>query len=143
MRSALSRPRRLSWVRPASGEAGESMVEFALVLPLLLMVLIGVVQFGLVYHAQNVATTAAQEGARLGATEDGDPTIAEGRTLDVLRSGLGSVGDGFEVSASESEDWVTVSASGGYPLIIPWVGSHTISIDAEAEMRKEGFRNGP
>ena len=80
MRSALSRPWRLSWVRPASGEAGESMVEFALVLPLLLMVLIGIVQFGLVHHAQNVATTAAQEGARVGAAEDGDPTIAEART---------------------------------------------------------------
>jgi len=143
MRSALSRPWRLSWVRPARGEAGESMVEFALVLPLLLMVLIGIVQFGLVHHAQNVATTAAQEGARVGAAEDGDPAIAEGRTLDVLRSGLGSVGDGFDVSASEWEEWVTVSASGGYPLIIPWLGSQTISIDSSAEMRKEGFRSGP
>ncbi len=119
------------------------MVEFALVLPLLLIVLIGVVQFGLVHHAQNVASTAAQEGARLGAAEDGDPVIAETRTLDVLRSGLGSVGDGFGVNASESEEWVTVSASGSYPLVIPWIGSQAISIDAEAEMRKEGFRSGP
>ncbi len=119
------------------------MVEFALVLPLLLIVLIGVVQFGLVHHAQNVASTAAQEGARLGAAEDGDPAIAETRTLDVLRSGLGSVGDGFEVSASESGEWVIVNASGGYPLIIPWLGSQTISIDSQAEMRKEGFRSGP
>ena len=36
-----------------------------------------------------------------------------------------------------------VSASGGYPLFFPWLGSQTISIDAEAEMRKEGFRSGP
>ena len=43
------------------------MVEFALVLPVLLLVLIGVVQFALVHHAQNVVTTAAQEGARLAA----------------------------------------------------------------------------
>ena len=141
MKSAVSR--RLRRGRLEGGEAGESMVEFALVLPLLLMVLIGVVQFGLVHHAQNVATTAAQEGARVGAAEDGDPAIAEGRTLDVLRSGLGGVGDGFDVSASESEDWVTVNASGGYPLIIPWLGSQTVSIDAAAEMRKEGFRSGP
>ena len=130
-------------VRHVDTEAGESMVEFALVLPILLLVLVGVVQFALVHHAQNIATTAAQEGARVGAAEDGDPAIAEGRTLDVLRSGLGGVGDGFDVSASESEDWVTVNASGGYPLIIPWMGSQTISIDAEAEMRKEGFRSGP
>lgn len=119
------------------------MVEFALVLPLLLVALIGVVQFGLVHHAQNVAKTAAQEGVRVGAAEDGEPAIAEARTLDVLRSGIGSVGDGFKVTASESDEWVTVIASGGYPLIIPWIGSQTISIDAEAEMRKEGFRSGP
>ena len=47
------------------------------------------------------------------------------------------------MTASESEESVTIKASGGYPLIIPWLGSQTISIDAEAEMRKEGFRSGP
>ncbi|MBE7518356.1 MAG: pilus assembly protein [Thermoflexaceae bacterium] len=119
------------------------MVEFALVLPVLLLVLIGVVQFALVYHAQNVATTAAQEGARLGAAEDNDPSLAEVRTLDVLRSGLGSIGDGFAVTAEDSDEWITVTTRGGYPLIIPWLGSQTISIDAAAEMRKEGFRSGP
>ncbi|NJD66817.1 MAG: hypothetical protein FIB00_16520 [Chloroflexi bacterium] len=129
--------------RLAGGEAGESMVEFALVLPLLLLVLLGVVQFGLVHHAQNVATTAAQEGARLGAAEDGNTSVAEQRTLDVLRSGLGGVGDGFAADASESDEWITVTTAGGYPLIIPWLGSRTISIDATTEMRKEGFRSGP
>ena len=143
MRSAASRARRFRRWRLSGGEAGESIVEFALVLPLLLIVLIGVVQFGLVHHAQNVADTAAQEGARLGAAEDGDATIAEARTLDVLRSGLGGLGDGFGVTASASEESVTIKASGGYPLIIPWLGSQTISIHAEAEMRKEGFRSGP
>jgi len=125
------------------GEAGESMVEFALVLPLLLLVLIGVVQFALVHHAQNVATTAAQEGARRGAAEDGDAAVAEERTLDVLRAGLGGLGDGFAVAADESDESVTVTTSGSYPFIIPWLGSQVIAIDAEAEMRKEGFRSGP
>ncbi|MCC6387447.1 MAG: pilus assembly protein [Dehalococcoidia bacterium] len=119
------------------------MVEFALVLPLLLLVLLGVVQFGLVHHAQNVASTAAQEGARLGAAEGGDAGIAEQRTLDVLRSGLGVTAEGFDVTASESDEWMTVTASGGYPLIIPWLGGATIAIDAAANMRKEGFRSGP
>ena len=143
MRSVAFRPWRQRRLRLAGGEAGESMVEFALVLPLLLLVLLGVVQFGLVHHAQNVATTAAQEGARLGAAEGGDPAVAEQRTLDVLRSGLGAVGDEFAVDASGSAEWTTVSATGGYPLIIPWLGSRTIAIDASAEMRKESFRSGP
>lgn len=119
------------------------MVEFALVAPLLLLVLIAIVQFGLVHHAQNVASTAAQEGARLGAAEGGDAGVAEQRTLDVLRSGLGATGEGFDVSASDSDEWMTVTAIGGYPLIIPWLGSGIIAIDVQAEMRKEGFRSGP
>ncbi len=119
------------------------MVEFALVLPLLLIVLIGVVQFGLVHHAQNVATTATQEGARLGAAEYGDALAAEARTLDVLRSGLGGLGDGFGVAAEGSDEWIAVATSGSYPFIIPWLGGQSISISASAEMRKEGFRSGP
>lgn len=130
-------------MRLPRGEAGESMVEFALVLPLLLLVLIGVVQFGLVSHAQNVATTAVQEGARTGANEAGDTAGAEARSLDVLRSGLGDLGDAFGTTAVDTSESVTVSTSGAYPLIIPWLGSQSITIDASAEIRKEGFRSGP
>lgn len=119
------------------------MVEFALVLPILLLVLVGVVQFALVHHAQNVATTAAQEGARLAAVEGGDAAAGEARARDVLRSGLGSTAESFDVTASQTGETVVVDAAGNYPLIFPWLGSRTISIDASATMRKEGFRSGP
>ena len=130
-------------VRDADSEAGESMVEFALVLPVLLLVLVGVVQFALVHHAQNVVTTAAQEGARLAAAEGGDPTGGAQRTRDVLGSGLGGNSDDFEVAATDDGETVTVRASGDYPLIFPWLGSRDIELDATASVRKEGFRSGP
>ncbi|MBN9492560.1 pilus assembly protein [bacterium] len=130
-------------LRRLRAEHGQSMVEFALVLPLLLLVLIGVVQFALVHHAQNVVTTAAQEGARLGAAEGGDPGQGEERTRDVLRSGMGGTGEEFAVSASDDGESVTVDASGAYPLIFPWFGSRDIELDATASVRKEGFRSGP
>lgn len=140
----------MSWIRSKSrfvrhgdAEAGESMVEFALVLPVLLLVLVGVVQFALVHHAQNVVTTAAQEGARLAAADGGDAIGGEQRTRDVLGSGLGSAGDAFDVATSDDGETVTVSASGDYPLIFPWLGSRDIELDATASVRKEGFRSGP
>src|SRR4030042_1636464 len=71
------------------GEQGQTMVELALVLPVLLAILIGVVQFALVYHAKDVATTAAQEGARLAAAEGRTPTEGAARAREVLDSGLG------------------------------------------------------
>lgn len=130
-------------VRHGDGEAGESMVEFALVLPVLLLVLIGVVQFALVHHAQNVVTTAAQEGARRAAAEGGDVIDGEQRTRDVLGSGLGSTGEDFEVVATDDGEMVMVRASGGYPLIFPWLGGRDIELDATARVRKEGFHSGP
>ena len=77
------------------------MVELAIVLPVLLIVLIGVVQFALVYHARDVATTAAQEGARLAAAEGRTPEEGADRTRDVLESGLGETGAGFSVTAED------------------------------------------
>ncbi len=119
------------------------MVELAIVLPVLLLILIGVVQFALVYHARDVATTAAQEGARLAAAEGRTPEEGAARTRDVLESGLGETGAGFSVTAEESEDTVIVEARGDYPLIIPWVTGNSIPIKAEAEVRREEFRSGP
>lgn len=124
-------------------EAGDSMVEFALVLPLLLLVLLAVVQFALVHHAQDVATVAGQEGARLAANEDGGPAEGDARAQEVLHSGLGRSADGFDVTASQDDDVVTVATQGSYPLILPWFGSPDIPVGATATMRKEGFRDGP
>ena len=119
------------------------MVEFALALPVLLVVLIGVLQFGLMYHAQNVTTTAAQEGARVAAAQGGDLVSGEVRAQDVLRAGLGKTGASFEVTALDTGEAVVVAASGNYPLIFPWVGSRQVGIHASATMMKEGFQNGP
>jgi Flp pilus assembly protein TadG len=57
-------------MRPLSkntGDRGATAVEFALVLPLLLLILMGVVDFGRALNAQVTLTQAAREGARLAA----------------------------------------------------------------------------
>ena len=46
-------------------QAGAELVEFALALPLLLLVFGGIVDFGLLLQRQQVMTNAAREGARL------------------------------------------------------------------------------
>jgi TadE-like protein len=47
-------------------EEGAAAVEFALLLPLLLMILFGIIEFGLVLYNQEVITNASREGARFG-----------------------------------------------------------------------------
>ena len=48
-------------------DRGAAAVEFALVLPVLLLVLFGMIDFGRALNAQIMVTQAAREGARLGA----------------------------------------------------------------------------
>lgn len=45
-------------------ERGAAAVEFGLVLPILLVLLLGIIDFGRAYHAQITLTHAAREGAR-------------------------------------------------------------------------------
>ncbi len=47
-------------------EAGQSLVEFAMVLMPLLVILLGIIQFGFVFNAYVTITNAAREGARTG-----------------------------------------------------------------------------
>ena len=51
---------------------GQAVVEFALVLPVLVLLLMGMMQFGLLFHEYLLVTHAAREGARvatLGGTD--------------------------------------------------------------------------
>ena len=49
------------------GERGQSLAEFVLVLPIFLILLFAIVDFGMGLHAWITVTNSAREGARLGA----------------------------------------------------------------------------
>jgi Flp pilus assembly protein TadG len=58
------------------GERGQALVEMALVLPVLLLLLIGMLEFSRAWGAKQAITDAAREGARLAvvANDDVDQT---------------------------------------------------------------------
>ncbi len=47
-------------------QKGAEIVEFALVLPLLLLILFGIMEFGIVFFDKAIITNAGREGARAG-----------------------------------------------------------------------------
>jgi len=53
--------------RPAPRDRGAAAVEFALLLPMLLLLVFGIIDFGRALNAQITLTQAAREGARLDA----------------------------------------------------------------------------
>ena len=62
MRSGLGRIHR----RERHGEAGQSLVEFSLIIFPLFFVLLGIIQFGLLFNTYVTMTNAARDAARLG-----------------------------------------------------------------------------
>ena len=55
--------------RRTTGERGSATVEFALLLPLLLLLIFGIIDFGRALNAQITLTQAAREGVRLAAMD--------------------------------------------------------------------------
>jgi Flp pilus assembly protein TadG len=62
----MEQSRRLH--RRADAERGAAMVEFALVLPILAMFVLGIFTGGVAYNNKQQITSAARDGARYGAT---------------------------------------------------------------------------
>ncbi|MGY1741097.1 MULTISPECIES: TadE/TadG family type IV pilus assembly protein [unclassified Blastococcus] len=61
--------------RPRDGERGASAVEFALILPLLVLLVVGIVEFGHGFQVQGTLSAAAREGVRVMALQN-DPAAA-------------------------------------------------------------------
>ncbi len=53
-------------IRNRNGREGQALVELAIVLPVLILILVGIMEFGLLIYNQQVITNATREGARFG-----------------------------------------------------------------------------
>lgn len=77
MSKAISPMRGFQRVRTAvrNSEAAQTLVEFSLVLPIFLLLLFALVDFGRAFFSWQVVTNAAREGARAGAVQSDAATI--------------------------------------------------------------------
>jgi Flp pilus assembly protein TadG len=66
---------------------GQSMVEFALVLPLLLLVVFGATEFGRAWMTMNVLTAAAREGCRVAVVTTPDVAVVNARVNELCAAG--------------------------------------------------------
>jgi len=131
---------KIKRIRIIKNEKGASAVEFALILPILVMLVFGIFQFGIAYNNYITITHAAREGARLAAVdlnnEDLKDIIIE-RAYPIplteedifIDTPLGTdIGDPVEVEITYN---ITVE--------IPLVGSWNIPLTSKAVMRLENY----
>lgn len=65
---------------------GQSVIEFALVLPLILVLVFGITEFGRAWMAVNVLTSAAREGCRLAVVTAPDIPAVQARVTQVCNA---------------------------------------------------------
>ena len=122
-----------------SSDRGSATVEFALVLPLVLVVVLGLVQVGLVVRDRLLVEAAARAGARAAAIQD-DPA-AIGDAAMIAAPGLDAGRADVSVARSGSRgDPVTVHIVYDDPFRVPfiaWLLGSGVTLSAEAAARQE------
>jgi Flp pilus assembly protein TadG len=77
-----------------SNERGQSLVETALVLPILLLILMGIFDFGRAVFAYNAVSNAAREAARVAIVNQNVTAVAE----EGKRAAIGLPADAIDVT---------------------------------------------
>jgi Flp pilus assembly protein TadG len=126
-------------VQVFKSEKGQSLVEFALVLPVFVVILFGIMEFGRLWEISNLLTSAAREGARVAAVSEPNIEKARAAAQTVLSAGRITTAT-ITVSGPNSDKDVQVTINLAYtPLtgsIIPGWGAFTLS--RSTTMRWEG-----
>jgi Flp pilus assembly protein TadG len=126
----------MSKLRRHQGERGQALVEFALVLPILATLILGIVQFGVVFHDYLALTDAVRAGARTGAvTHDGSRTTGA-----VLSSASELKPSDLAIDVQSSwlpGDDVTVTASYPYDISLLGVVVKSGRLNAKTTLRIE------
>jgi Flp pilus assembly protein TadG len=104
-------------------ERGQSMVELALILPVLLLILFGIVQFGTAFNNYVALTDAVRAGARTAAVSGGstDPVGAAVARVDSSAADLST----SKLNVVVNSDWVPgddVTVKATYPYAISLFG---------------------
>lgn len=141
-----NRHRRLA----ARGQSrGQSLVEFAIILPVFLLIAFAIIDFGLAFDASIGISNAAREGARHGTTRPNATSITTrvrtvaGRLNDsrltvtvTCKTATGAACPGGLAGATTGGS-VVVRVGYSYPMLTPIAFGSAIPLSSTAEMRVE------
>lgn len=134
--------------RRARGRRGQALVEFALVAPLLLLLILGLIDFARAWNVYQVITDAAREGARNAVVQN--QTLTEAEVTGIIGAALGR--------ANLDPDATTITITGfnsgqgnpttvriEYEYTLGWVGvflilaqgDNQLTLTSEIVMRNE------
>jgi Flp pilus assembly protein TadG len=111
--------------RQLRDERGQAMVEFAVVLPIFVVLVFGIIQFGIVFNNYVTLTDATRAGARAGAVarNDADPTGTATSAVQTSATDLNQSNLNVSVNSTwQSGSDITVHATYPYSInLLGWV----------------------
>ena len=116
--------------RPREDDRGAIVVEFALILPILLILLFGIIEFGRAYNTQIALQGAAREGARALALGNSATDAVK-----VVRSGVAISVSSTSSCPDGDSDAITVTTRADFTFGIPFVNLGSKTLHATASMR--------
>lgn len=129
---------------PERREAGVALIEAAFVLPILLVLAMGMLDFGRAFQTKSLLDQAAREGVRVAVITDPDPALVSSRVNDILApAGITATSvsvTGPTVGTKLDEVTVTATFTFMTPGIFALVGGdygNTISMSSQCVMRHE------
>jgi Flp pilus assembly protein TadG len=143
MRAQKGSPKRRPILKHAR-DRGVSAIEWALLTPIMLIIIMLVVQFAVYYHAQHVALAAAQAGARVARTyqktDDGWRGQANTTALDAVTHFGPNLLHGADATADGDgyTRWVVVT--GHAPSVLPLVPDSVLKVTKRSGGPIECFR---
>jgi Flp pilus assembly protein TadG len=129
-------------------ERGVAAAEFALLLPVLLTILFGIIEFGMIMYGREVVTNATREGARAGIVQ-GPPKRTEAEIINIATTYLTGTGVNpadvtFTVTGEglANPNTLTVSTTYLYRFLIPYIPTvvgipNPLTITTQTVMRHE------
>jgi Flp pilus assembly protein TadG len=127
--------------RRKGSRRGQSVIEFALVLPILLLVVFGITEFGRAFWTLNVLTQAAREGVRVAAVGGNQAAVLT--RVDEVLNAAGVTRTGFTLTGpnpSDPDQKVIVTVTSTFEVlsksVLPFTG--TFPLTGTSVMRFEG-----
>lgn len=100
---------RRSGDRGGTGDRGAALIEAVIVMPLVLLVVFGIIEFSSAYHDASVTSDAARAGGRIASAQARNPTYATNAAAAVAAA-LKTL-----PNTSPQEVWIYAANSQGYP----------------------------
>jgi Flp pilus assembly protein TadG len=128
----------------AAGERGAAAVEFALVLPILILLIFGIVEFSISYNRQQALHAAAREGARTASVPSSTTSDINSAVTNALQGVTFDSSPTITITPSASQpclnrsgQTVTVQVTANSQLDIPLWNNVTVSLSGQGQFRCE------